>query len=253
MREQHDRVPGHHLPEADGHPKDGRRYSEVPIRRPERRPVVQPNDLPATISQVRHSRASRIRRATGGHAGYRPGARRSGTAVVGSLSRSRSGLGAPASNAISVPITPTLTDTPNVSDSGTHVVGSPQLTIDYSGVGTSRHVYAQIVDKNTGQVVGNIVTRFGHPRWPDHDGRHRHGEHRVDVHRRDGTSIHRTTQAISNCRSSAPPRHTRTSPRTGTSTSRTSGDVSDRGRRPRRGGELVTELPRCLPDEPRRH
>lgn len=62
------------------------------------------------------------------------------------------GLGAPASNAINVPITPTLTE------DTTNVVGSPHLTFDYSGVGTSRHVYAQIVDKNTGLVVGNIVT-----------------------------------------------------------------------------------------------
>lgn len=28
----------------------------------------------------------------------------------------------------------------------------------YSGIGTSRHVYAQVVDKKTGLVVGNIVT-----------------------------------------------------------------------------------------------
>ena len=62
------------------------------------------------------------------------------------------GLGAPASNAIKVPITPTLTG------NTTYVVGSPHLTFDYSGVGTSRHVYAQIVDKSTGLVVGNIVT-----------------------------------------------------------------------------------------------
>ncbi len=40
----------------------------------------------------------------------------------------------------------------------TTVVGAPELTFTYSGIGTSRHVYAQIVDKNTGLVVGNIVT-----------------------------------------------------------------------------------------------
>ena len=62
------------------------------------------------------------------------------------------GLGTPARNAVTVPITPeTQTGT-------TYVVGSPHLTFDYSGVGTTRHVYAQIVDKNTGLVVGNIVT-----------------------------------------------------------------------------------------------
>ncbi len=62
------------------------------------------------------------------------------------------GLGAPASNAISIPINPGLTS------GETQVVGPPELTFDYTGIGTSRHVYAQIVDKNTGQVVGNIVT-----------------------------------------------------------------------------------------------
>ncbi len=60
------------------------------------------------------------------------------------------GLGAEASNAISVPLT-------DATD-GTKVVGAPQLTMTYSGIGTSRHVYAQVVDKSTGQVVGNIVT-----------------------------------------------------------------------------------------------
>ena len=32
------------------------------------------------------------------------------------------------------------------------------MTFDYQGLGTSRFVYAQIVDKNTGLVVGNLVT-----------------------------------------------------------------------------------------------
>jgi ABC-2 type transport system ATP-binding protein len=41
---------------------------------------------------------------------------------------------------------------------GTTVVGAPQLTFNYTGIGTSRSVYAQIVDTNTGLVVGNIVT-----------------------------------------------------------------------------------------------
>ncbi|RDH78337.1 peptidase S15 [Mycolicibacterium moriokaense] len=62
------------------------------------------------------------------------------------------GLGAPATNAITVPIDPGL------SSGDTYVVGSPHLTFDYQGIGTSRHVYAQIVDTNTGLVVGNIVT-----------------------------------------------------------------------------------------------
>jgi ABC-2 type transport system ATP-binding protein len=60
------------------------------------------------------------------------------------------GLGSEATNAISIP----LDDAPD----GTTVVGAPHLTFDYSGIGTSRAVYAQIVDKNTGLVVGNLVT-----------------------------------------------------------------------------------------------
>jgi ABC-2 type transport system ATP-binding protein len=37
-------------------------------------------------------------------------------------------------------------------------VGAPHLTFNYSGLGTSRSVYAQIVDEKTHLVVGNIVT-----------------------------------------------------------------------------------------------
>lgn len=40
----------------------------------------------------------------------------------------------------------------------TYVVGAPQLTMTYSGTGTSRHVYAQLVDDATGAVLGNQVT-----------------------------------------------------------------------------------------------
>ena len=40
----------------------------------------------------------------------------------------------------------------------TYVVGAPQLTLTYSGVGVSRFVYAQLVDDTTGQVLGNQVT-----------------------------------------------------------------------------------------------
>jgi ABC-2 type transport system ATP-binding protein len=40
----------------------------------------------------------------------------------------------------------------------TYVVGAPQLTLTYSGTGTSRHVFAQIVDDATGAVLGNQVT-----------------------------------------------------------------------------------------------
>lgn len=40
----------------------------------------------------------------------------------------------------------------------TYVVGAPELTLTYSGTGTSRHVYAQLVDDATGLVLGNHVT-----------------------------------------------------------------------------------------------
>jgi ABC-2 type transport system ATP-binding protein len=56
----------------------------------------------------------------------------------------------PASNAINVPITPTA---------GQQVVGAPTVTFTYSGFGTSKAVYAQVVDNATGRVLGNIVTQ----------------------------------------------------------------------------------------------
>jgi ABC-2 type transport system ATP-binding protein len=40
----------------------------------------------------------------------------------------------------------------------TQIVGAPQLTLTYSGVGTSRAVYAQLIDNQTGLVVGDLVT-----------------------------------------------------------------------------------------------
>jgi ABC-2 type transport system ATP-binding protein len=39
---------------------------------------------------------------------------------------------------------------------GTQIVGAPQLTFTYSGLGTTRTVYAQIVDDQSGLVLGNI-------------------------------------------------------------------------------------------------
>jgi ABC-2 type transport system ATP-binding protein len=43
---------------------------------------------------------------------------------------------------------------------GSQIVGAPELTISYSGLGTSSSapVYAQIVDKQRNVVVGNMVT-----------------------------------------------------------------------------------------------
>ncbi|MBP1819179.1 hypothetical protein [Mycobacterium sp. OAE908] len=46
---------------------------------------------------------------------------------------------------------------PAVKDT-TYIVGAPRLTMTYSGTGTSRHVYAQLVDDTTGLVLGNLVT-----------------------------------------------------------------------------------------------
>ncbi len=60
------------------------------------------------------------------------------------------GDGAKAKNAVNLTTAPIA--------AGTQIVGAPELTMTYSGVGTSRFVYAQIVDDNTGQVVGHVVT-----------------------------------------------------------------------------------------------
>ena len=61
------------------------------------------------------------------------------------------GDGTKATNAVNVQVTAP-------SGSATQIVGAPELTMTYSGIGTSRHVYAQIVDDQTGQVIGNVVT-----------------------------------------------------------------------------------------------
>ena len=58
-------------------------------------------------------------------------------------------LAGEAANALDVDITPVP---------GTQLVGAPQLTFTYRGIGTSRAVYAQFVDDTTGRVVGNIVS-----------------------------------------------------------------------------------------------
>lgn len=54
-----------------------------------------------------------------------------------------------APNAINVDITPVA---------GNQIVGAPTVSFTYSGLGTSRAVYAQIVDNATGRVLGNIAT-----------------------------------------------------------------------------------------------
>lgn len=61
-------------------------------------------------------------------------------------------LAAPARHALDVKVALPESDTP------TYIVGAPELTLTYSGLGTSRNVYAQLVDTTTGRVVGNLVT-----------------------------------------------------------------------------------------------
>ena len=54
-----------------------------------------------------------------------------------------------ASNAINVAV-PTQV--------GVQYVGAPVLSFEYSGIGTNRFVFAQLVDEHTGLVLGNLVT-----------------------------------------------------------------------------------------------
>ncbi|MGJ6124047.1 CocE/NonD family hydrolase [Mycolicibacterium sp. Y3] len=56
---------------------------------------------------------------------------------------------APAKNAINLQVS---------VPGGTEIVGAPQLSFTYAGLGTSRTVYAQIVDNDTGLVLGNLDT-----------------------------------------------------------------------------------------------
>jgi ABC-2 type transport system ATP-binding protein len=60
------------------------------------------------------------------------------------------GLGSRAANALNFTV-PAI-------DLTSQIVGPPQLTLTYAGIGTSRSIYAQIVDDQTGLVLGNIVT-----------------------------------------------------------------------------------------------
>jgi ABC-2 type transport system ATP-binding protein len=64
------------------------------------------------------------------------------------------GLGSVANNAVNI----ALTNPVAPGGDPVNVVGAPTVTMTYSGLGTSRHVYAQVVDRNTGLVVGNLVT-----------------------------------------------------------------------------------------------
>lgn len=54
-----------------------------------------------------------------------------------------------ANNALNVAVNP------NVGD---QIVGAPELSFTYTGLGTGKAVFAQLVDNSTGRVVGNIST-----------------------------------------------------------------------------------------------
>lgn len=54
--------------------------------------------------------------------------------------------------AVNVPVPASTSEAP------TYIVGAPTVTLTYSGLGTSRDMYAQLVDNSTGRVVGNILT-----------------------------------------------------------------------------------------------
>ena len=59
------------------------------------------------------------------------------------------GGGAVAANAINIPVAVPI---------GTQVVGAPTVTFTYAGLGTTRAVYAQVVNNATGLVLGIVVT-----------------------------------------------------------------------------------------------
>jgi ABC-2 type transport system ATP-binding protein len=54
-----------------------------------------------------------------------------------------------ARNALNVSVAPPV---------GAEVVGAPTLSFNYSGIGTTRTIYAQLVDNATGRVLGNVAT-----------------------------------------------------------------------------------------------
>ena len=58
-------------------------------------------------------------------------------------------FGTPAANAINMAVTPPV---------GAQIVGAPQLSFSYQGIGNGKAVFAQLIDNATGRVVGNNVT-----------------------------------------------------------------------------------------------
>ena len=57
-------------------------------------------------------------------------------------------FGTPAANAINMAVTPPV---------GAQIVGAPQLSFTYQGIGNGKAVFAQLIDDATGRVVGNMV------------------------------------------------------------------------------------------------
>lgn len=55
----------------------------------------------------------------------------------------------PAVNAVNLTVTPPV---------GSEIAGAPTVSFSYTGLGTSRTIYAQLVDNTTGLVLGNNVT-----------------------------------------------------------------------------------------------
>ncbi|WP_319429399.1 CocE/NonD family hydrolase [Mycobacterium sp. RTGN5] len=104
--------------------------------------------LPTAGSQFFGSNFTAATGASGGTLGLVPIVGGSGPAPKASIPYSL-GLASKARNAINVNLDLTGLD---------QTVGAPTLTFDYQGLGNSRFVYAQLVDNNTGLVVGNLVT-----------------------------------------------------------------------------------------------
>ncbi|WP_144418386.1 CocE/NonD family hydrolase [Mycobacterium sp. EPa45] len=104
--------------------------------------------LPTAGSALFDTPYEAVTGASGGTLGIVPIVGGSGPAPQASIPYSL-GLASTASNAINVAV-PTQV--------GTKYVGAPTVSFQYQGLGTSRFVYAQLVDNKTGLVVGNLVT-----------------------------------------------------------------------------------------------
>ena len=108
----------------------------------------QSDYLPTGGSQFFGTNFTAATGASGGTLGIVPIIGGSGPAPQASIPYSL-GLASKAKNAINVKLN--LTEL-------SQTVGAPTVTFDYQGLGTSRYVYAQLVDNNTGLVLGNLVT-----------------------------------------------------------------------------------------------